>query len=378
MIVTGVDNPERRVQILLKLADVCFYVHDLFRQRRHVSEALALAEDARRSDLSIIAMVKQGFVETNDGKLSQAVSIYERAIALGGDAHYDLGRTLYWHGRYTDALPHLRQAVKLTEGDGIERIWPLEDLGLVLVATGQYAEAVAMYQEARRLCRKYEVWPALARCEVNLAGFHLEVFDFVGSEALSEEARELARSADFVLAEVSAGLDLLFNFARRKEPERAEILMPEIIAAVEKVGGSHGWLWRLRLAQAQAELAVARRDWDEALRLAEISIHESRDRGRVKYEVLSLKTRGQALAALGRTPEAIADLRNALKLARFTGDPMLFVHVVAALVGIEGDKELAHEAYATTQLISAALPNEEIRHIFEASEPVQQIAKVIE
>jgi predicted ATPase/DNA-binding XRE family transcriptional regulator len=371
---TGSGTIDRRVQILLELADVSFYLHDLTGQRRCVEEALVLADTAKRSDLAAAAMIKQGYAETNDGNLTQAVGLYERAIALGGSAHYDLGRTLYWHGRYSDALSHLRQAVALNQNDPIEQIWPLEDLGLVLSATGHYAEAVRVFDQARRLSREYEVWPAQARSVANLAGLHLDVFDFAGNEALAEEARELARSADFVLTEVSAGLDLLLNFARRHEPWRAEKLMPEVAAAVEKAGGSHGWLWRLRLVQAQAELALARREWDEAVQLAEISIQESRDRGRIKYLTLSLKTRAQALAALGRTHEAIVDLRNALDVARPTGDPALFLSVAAVLLSIESDDALAGDASSAVQRIRAALPNNEMRRSFDAAEPVQTIA----
>ncbi|HVO70443.1 MAG TPA: helix-turn-helix domain-containing protein, partial [Aggregatilineaceae bacterium] len=262
MMATGSDDPDQRVQILLELADVNFFQHDLSRQRQLVSEAVALAEAAQRGDLAAAAMVKQGLVETNAGNLKEAVSLYERALARGADAHHELGRTLYWLGCYTDALPHLRQAVELGHGDDVNQIFPLQDLGLALAATGQYAEAVRVLEEAGRLSREHEVWPLLARSFANLAGFHLDVFDYAGHEALAEEARELARSADFVLPEVSAGLDLLLNFARRWEVERAEKLVDEVAAAVEKASGSHGWLWRLRLAQARAELALARREWD--------------------------------------------------------------------------------------------------------------------
>lgn len=378
ILLTALDNLDNRVQIFLELADVSFFLHKLQDQRQFVSEALALAKEAQRTDLAAAAMVKQGFVETNDGNLKEAVSTYEAAIAGGGNAHYDLGRTLYWHGRYNDALPHLHQAVKLAQDNEVNQIFPLQDLGLVLVATGQYTAAVEAYEEARRLCIKHAIKPYLARTIANLAGFHLEVFDFTRSEALSEEARELARSADFVLAEVSAGIDLLFNFARRKEPERAEKLLIEVATAVEKAGGSHGWLWRLRLVQAQAELAVARKEWNEALRLTEISITDSRERGRIKYEVLGLKTRGQALTELGHTTEATSVLRNALMLVRPTGDPVLFAQVVAVLLSCDSDKVLAQEAYSTIQRVRTAIPDEEMRHIFEAAEPVQQITKMIE
>ena len=98
------------------------------------------------------------------------------------------------------------------------------------------------------------------------AGFHLELFDFKGNEKLAEEAREQARLAGFQPSVVSASLDLVFNFARRGEIGRAERLVEETAAAAATTGGWHQWLWQLRLRQARAELACARRDWSGALR----------------------------------------------------------------------------------------------------------------
>jgi tetratricopeptide (TPR) repeat protein len=210
-----------------------------------------------------------------------------------------------------------------------------------------------------------------------LAGLHLDVFDYIGSEALAEEARSLARSADFIFAEVSASLDLLFTFARRNEVGRAANLLADVVQAIEKAGGSHGWLFQLRLAQVRAELAYARGEWEEARRLAEIALQKSRTLGRVKYQALALKTRAQALAALGGTPEALADLRDALEVSRPTTDPALFVQIAAAFLAVEGDEALALEGYTTAQLLSAALPDDELRRRFETAEPVRIIARLV-
>jgi hypothetical protein len=210
-----------------------------------------------------------------------------------------------------------------------------------------------------------------------MAGFHLDVFDYAGNEALAEEARVLARAADFVLAEVSAGLDLLLNFARRQEVGRAEKLIPEVAKSVATARGSHGWLWRLRFAQARAELAFASGEWDEALRLAETTIQQSSELGRVKYQILALKTRAQAAAARGSAASAVADLHAALDRARTTTDPALFFQIAAALLSIEGDDALAQEAYATGERIRAKLPTDEMRHAYEAAAPVRQVARLV-
>jgi tetratricopeptide (TPR) repeat protein len=308
--------------------------------------------------------------------LEEAVNIFERAQAQGGDAHYGLGRTLYFLARYDEALAHQRLAVKVVQSDPANGILPLQDLALTLVATGQYTEAVHVNDKACRLAREHEAWPFLARGIENSAGFHLEVFDYAGSEALAQETIELARSVDFVPAEVSAKIDLMFNFARRGEVGRAVPLVDEVAAALDEAMGAHGWLWRLRLAQARAEIALARGEWDETLRLVDIALQHDFNQGRVKFQVLGLKTRAQALAALGRIDDATVDLRNALAFSRSIGDPALIVKVAASLLAIERDDALAREAYGIVQRISAALPNDEMRRLFEAAEPVQQIVRL--
>jgi tetratricopeptide (TPR) repeat protein len=139
---------------------------------------------------------------------------------------------------------------------------------------------------------------------------------FAGAEALAEEARDLARSLNWFLPVISGGIDLLLNFARRQEPGRAEALVDEVAEGVQQGSGVHGWLWSMRFVQARAELALARGDWESRLRWANSAIEWAQTHGRRKYQVLGLAAQAQALERLGRTREAIADLRSAVELAR--------------------------------------------------------------
>ena len=389
------ERVERRAELLLDLAGVCFWgaAHqlqgwDIHTMQRYAREGQALAEQVGRDDLVAGMMGWLAAAEQSAGELLAASDLYERALPRFRACRRPSAATnvslvlypanLYLRGRIAEAVERGRESVKMCRGlaDPFVATFGHPHLGLALAASGRYEEAMRVFDEARQLGVKYEVWPFHARAIAMSAGFHLDVFDFAGNEALAEEARERGRLSGFQPSAVSASLDLMFNFARRHEVSRAEKLVTETAEAVAKTGGWHRWLWELRFAQARAEIALAREDWVAALRYAEDSIAQSHARGRVKYEVAGLGTRAKALAALGRKPEAIADLRKALELSRPVGDPAMFLRASTALLAIEGDDALLAEACAAAQRIVGALPNEEMRSRFLAAEPVRLLGRL--
>src|SRR5262249_14896176 len=145
-----------------------------------------------------------------------------------------------------------------SRNDTAATMYTLPQLGLGLAASGRYNEALRVFEDARRFGREHEVWPFLARAVSMSTGFHLDLFDFDGAEQAAEEARELAASSGFAPSRVSAGIDLLFCYTRRGDIARAEEQMVAVTEAVATTANWHGWLWRLRLAEARAELALAR------------------------------------------------------------------------------------------------------------------------
>ena len=113
----------------------------------------------------------------------------------------------------------------------------------------------------------------------------------------------------------------------------------------------------------------------EALRWADEAIEQSRVRGRVKYQVIALTTRAQALIELDRTKEAITELRAAVTLARPTGDSALFLRAAAGLIAVDGDDALADEARAVVDRIAESLPDPDMRLQFELAEPTRLVSK---
>jgi serine/threonine protein kinase/tetratricopeptide (TPR) repeat protein len=376
------ENLGRRAELLSSLAAACFWALDIPGMQRHATEGHALAEKTGRDDLIAALLGWLGASQQTLGDLSSATELYERALAQGsgfcsaGLAGFPL--TLYLRGRNAEALDRARESAEnfRSLSDTFAATFGHPHLGLALAACGRYTEAASVFEEARQLGRKHEVWPFHARAIAMSAGFHLEVFDFEGNERLAEEAREEARLAGFPPSVVSASLDLVFNFTRRGEIGRAERLVEETAAAAATTGGWHQWLWQLRLRQARAELACARRDWAGALEAARAAISESRARGRTKYVVMGLETRARALAALGRQEEAIRDARNAVRLARAMRDPALFLRAAATLLTTDGDDALLAETRTTARKISAELPTDSMRRCFEAAEPVQLLGQL--
>ena len=373
------EQIEPRCEFVLALARAWFLLLDVRPVEQYATEALQLAERLQRSDLAANAMAWLARCRQANGDLGAAIEIDRRSMSRAPNvmtaAHIMGPLTLYLAGRSTQALGLAAASADFARSsrDTTFIMYSLAHLGLNLAAAGRYAEATQAFHEARTFGRKYGAIPMLARATAMAAGLHLTLFDFEGAEALQSEACELARGVGFVPPIVSAGIDTLLTFARRHEPGRAERLLEETAAAAASTAGWHQWLWQLRLTQARAELALARDAFDEALATATNSIELSRVRGRPKYEALGLITRAHGLHALTRTRDAIADAKTAVCVADKTGDPALLLLALDALIGFDGTDELANQARAVTDRISASLPSDVLRRCFTESEVMRRI-----
>jgi hypothetical protein len=193
----------------------------------------------------------------------------------------------------------------------------------------------------------------------------MSVGDLTGAMERAFDARELAHRVAFEPPLVSAGIDLLLIFARQQDPGRAEALLQETRAAVQKATGWHGWKWNMRLSQAVAELAFARGAWPDAVRAATQVVAESQARHRPKYEALGLATRARAAHRL-RARSAPKDARAAVEVARRLGDPAVLLDCLIAVLEIDGNDEQLDHARQTVRGIEQSL-GDELRTAFLTS-----------
>jgi len=376
------DRSERRAEVLVDLALACNWSMETAELKRHAGDALTLARSVGRADLAIGSGFWLAWASGSDGDVNAAVEQYERVLAeaqaIGVSPAPSVlplySTTLCWTGEFDRGIARARQAVQIARagGDTDATILALQVLGLALAGTGSYDEAIQVFDEASRFGRDYGIGPFLARSIAMSAGFHLDIFDYDGHLALAEEARDVARSANFPPPHVSASIDLLLSFARRGDVSRTEHLADEVAQAVERASGWHGWLWSLRFAQARAEIALARGAYEDAIQFAEAALERSQGR-RPKYQVLGLVTRAQALAQLSRTDEARADLRRAVRVARRLRDPALLLRGVSAQLDFDRDDSLVAEARSTARAILARLPTSDLRRRFQDAEPVRRL-----
>jgi class 3 adenylate cyclase/tetratricopeptide (TPR) repeat protein len=374
---------EQRALVLIDLATVSFWINDIPSMRRYSTEAMSTAQAVNRDDIVAGALGALALAHSSEGELDSIVDLSEKAVELAGDTPIGAvtfgvairGFNYYWVGQFDNAINSTRESVEIARkmNDSLFISYALPHVGLPLAAKGNYLEAQKIFDEARRFSREYEIWPMLARAISMSAGYHLDIFDFSGHDTIAKEALELARSVTLINPIVSTSIDLLFNYVRCEEVGQAEKIIGEVAETVQKAAGSHGWLWRLRLAEARAELALARDDYEGTLRLVEDAIAQSQSRGRVKYQAFGLETRAKALAALGRKKEAIVAAQNAVKLLRPIGAPALFLRAAATLIDLEGNDKLLAEARSATQQIMTALPNDELRRTFRQAEPVRLV-----
>jgi tetratricopeptide (TPR) repeat protein len=370
-----------RTQLLLELCKCTFWMLDVPAVRRYANEALPLAETLGRDDFVADAMSWLAGVLNAEGDVPGAVAMDRQAMArIGGPRTFGLTRAviaLYHSGLIDEALERAYQAVESARAsqDPNFRVYALQHLAISLFGAGRYAEAQRSFEEMRNFGRRYGVLPMLARGIAMSAGIHIALGDYARGEELAHEARELARRISFPPPFVSAGIDLLTVFARSGNPGRADAMFGDVERAVVAASGWHGWLWRLRLSQARAELAAARADWPAAIAAASEGIRDSEARSRPKYVALGLLTRAQARKQIGETPEAISDATQSVRVARTLGDPAVLLKALNLLIDVEGTDALALEAHACRDNILSHLDDAALRERFLASELVGVRAK---
>jgi len=373
---------EHRCNVVLDLAMVAFWQFDTSSTRRLGEEGIRIARQIGRRDLEAKGLAYLAPERQSAGELREAIALYRQALDCEGGVrtvalcHAPL--THYLVGRPAEAVEigyQVVQAARELQDTGY-MMYALPGLALGLVGSGRYREGAAIFAEADQCGRKYGVTSLRARALGMSAGFHLDLFAYDQAEAIQQEAREMARSADFAPPVISTSVDLLFTYVRRHEAGRAEQIRGEVSDTIAAAGGWHGWLWRLRFRQAMAEIAAAREKWDDVMTEASACVEQSRARGRGKYEALGLATRAGARHATGHTHAALDELDQAAQCAVTIGDPALELRILATRLVIAPTERVALRAATLVFSIEREIPEVRLAAAFANADIVQLVRRL--
>jgi len=358
------DTDERRAEVRIDLAPTFLMMMDMRAIAEIAAETLRVAEPLGRADLVSAAMAWRAVTFQAEGDTRQSITDFDRAISTGAlrdtqlIAIVNFALTLYWTARFDRVLEHTERVLDASRrlNDVTATMLTLPHRALTLACRGRYREALETFAEGRAFGQRHGNLALVARVVSMCGGTYLALGDHETAEALSEEARELGRAASFTPPVISSGIDLLVSYTRRGELARARSMLAEVATPAEAAGSWHGWVWRMRLEELRAELALAEGDAERAIKHATAAAESATKSGRTKYRVWSHSVRGAALASLGRHDEARADLASAVDEARAMGEPAVLLHALRASLGAQFDEALATEGRALLASRAGAHP----------------------
>lgn len=289
----------------------------------------ALAHAERSGDQSALAvataMLSQGLAMRGDeGDLQRAEELGDRALELWvpGTRPYELANhlhlhadTTYWIGKYDRSVGFSREARKVATDvqspEGLLRGGGFE--ALALAGLGRHEEAFAIWEEMLRIAQELGHNPA-GVLNYSALGYR-EVYDLEEARSRSERALDLVAGMKFGMPKQFAGSDLIQTHLLAGDVGAAETAWPQRWEEAGHATGWTTWLVAGRLAASHAEIALARGSVDEALEWADRALTIARRTHRRKYEAVSLRLFGEALAQRDRHDEALDALRDAMQIA---------------------------------------------------------------
>jgi class 3 adenylate cyclase/tetratricopeptide (TPR) repeat protein len=322
-----------KVEALIARARSTHVLHDAEGALRYGRDAVAEAEAGGLDDLLGPALALLSAGVNFAGEPAEALAVGERALAVwpaqekSPDLALCLGVTglqSYFLGRHDQAVAHGRRgydvARELFHGDQL--LFTAGQVALGLAGSGRPDEALAFLEPVVALGLEFgTILPFTARAVNILGGVLRDVQAFDDARARNEQGAELAARAAFPVAAVQSGVDLLFTDLAEGKVGQAQAAWPALWEAAQNLRGFHQWLVTGRLEAARAEISLRCGDHEAAAEEATQALASATRRGRRKYEVAARAVLAEALAALGRVPDGIAEARAAVAAAEALGHP---------------------------------------------------------
>jgi class 3 adenylate cyclase/tetratricopeptide (TPR) repeat protein len=342
-------------------------------------QALGLAEQLGdpSSLAAATALMSQGLAmrgAAND--LDRADELGDRALELWvpGTRPYELTNhlhlhadTKYWTGSYAESVDLSRRSRRLASEvhspEGLLRGGGFE--ALALAGLGRHEEAIAIWEEMLEVARDLAHNPSGVLNYSALA--YRELYDLDEARRRTEQVIELTAGMKFGMPKQFAGSDLIQTHLLAGDVGAAETEWTRRWEDAAHATAWTTWLVAGRLATARAQIALEHETPEVAAEWADRALQIARRTRRRKYEAISLRTYGEALARLGRGDEAIDALRSAVRIADdLVGEPgrwdarAALGRVAYVLAKDDDAAEAYREAVALLDVFSARLTPEHV------------------
>ncbi|MEE9149278.1 MAG: tetratricopeptide repeat protein, partial [Candidatus Tectomicrobia bacterium] len=336
------------------------------------------------TSLGLVYQVR-GNLQEGDRKLEESLQISRREDFKDSMAQnlLWLNAHAYWQGNVQRALPLCEEGLAVSRQiyDGLNELFQLAFLCLEHGSLGDYGQAFSVLQEGLIKAKERDNLYLVGRLTNTRGWLHSEIGDFSRALEHDQESAELGYTHGITNVEISALINLGYDYLALGQHERARSYLEPILERVEREAfGSHRWRWKIRIFTGLAELAYTTGAYDQALRYVEAGLKEARATSSQKYVALGWALRGKIAAQLGDADIAGTALQRAFSLTDQLHSPSLTYPIVYDLgqwyerTGKEREAVVMYgKAKATIERMATAIGDETLRSIFLQSALVQAI-----
>jgi tetratricopeptide (TPR) repeat protein len=249
-------------------------------------------------------------------------------------------------------------------------------------STGNYAQAFTLLRETTTQAEERGNKFIRGRMLNTLGWFHHEFCDFSSAITYNQQSADLGRASGIDNVEISALVNLGYNYLALGQPANALTYFESTLARVEREGfGAHKWQWRMKLFLGLAEHAFHTEEYTQALHFVEVGLDEALATSSQKYVAKGWALHGKILMQLQKTETAGDEFRRALALAEQLRFPTLFYPLAHALgqwheaMGQQREAAVLYgKAKAMVVQMATTVGDEALAAVFLQSEPVRIIS----
>jgi tetratricopeptide (TPR) repeat protein len=379
------------------LADLAFY-HFMTFSWDHIpqvqsagEEALSVAEEMGDERVVARSLISLSTVDQVHGQLLEGDLKLERALRIGESRGFQdvntyaslwLGAAANWRGEFQRVITFCQRGEQAAAEiyDGANELFNQAFRCLAHIGLGEYAEAITALNDGLTKARDRDNTYIVGRLTNTLGWLHQELGDFHRAVEYDRDSADLGQRLGYANVEISALINLGFDYLHLGEPEKALTLLETTLSRAEKGFGVHYWRWAMHLGSCIADTLLALGAPDQALTQVERGFTGARATGSMKYIARFHALRGEIALAAQQWIRAEADCREALGIARQISCPTLTWQAAHLLAQSQAEQNNLEAAFASIQLaietinaVATRIPEPALRETFLAWPRVQVV-----